>query len=136
MKSLIQEMLMRHEGFRGTPYLDTKGNWTIGYGRHRPITEEEGRYLLDNDIELARQGLPRILPCFARLSEIRQSVLIDMYVNMGMPRLRLFVKTLDAVECGDWGIAADEMLDSRWARELPNRAGELSEMMRTNREVD
>ena len=38
---------------------------------------------------------------------------------------------LSALEKKDFQTAADEMMDSRWAKQTPNRAKELSETMRS-----
>ena len=41
-----------------------------------------------------------------------------------------FRKMLSALEDHDYHRAAAEMLDSRWARQVPRRAGEEAERMR------
>ena len=57
-----------------------------------------------------------------------------MMFNLGMPRLKKFVNMLKAIEAGAWRSAAVEMLDSKWAEQVGNRASRLSEMMETGEE--
>ncbi len=54
-----------------------------------------------------------------------------MAFNLGMAGLLKFQKMITAIGCMDYGGAADEMLDSRWARQVGRRAQRLAEMMRT-----
>lgn len=133
MKQLLISQLKRHEGFRSKPYLDTVGKLTIGYGRNlddRGINEQEAELLLHTDIEIAIYDCKRIFPKFEFLSEIRQSVLANMAFNLGHAKLSGFKKMIDAVNRCDFYEAADEMLDSKWARQVKNRAFELSQLMR------
>lgn len=128
---MIEAMLLRHEGLRTRPYLDTKGKLTIGVGRNLDdmgITEDEAMYLLRNDIELHRRELGRF-PWFAGLNDTRQAVLIDMHFNLGATRFNTFRQMIEALERGDYISAAGEMRNSRWAAQVGNRAEELSTMM-------
>ena len=53
--------------------------------------------------------------------------------NLGLTRLRKFVKALSCMERGEFTMAADEFLDSKWAKQVGHRAIELTEMLITNR---
>ena len=53
-----------------------------------------------------------------------------MMFNMGRPRLSRFHKMKKAVDSSDWTEAANQMLDSKWARQVPNRANRLIERMK------
>tara|TARA_R110000851_G_scaffold133381_3_gene268206 strand:- start:10215 stop:10616 length:402 start_codon:yes stop_codon:yes gene_type:complete len=131
MTSLVAE-LIRHEGYRKHLYEDTEGNMTIGVGYH---IEEKGlpdyiiRLLLDDSLKEARTELTRIAPDL-HLSRARQDVLINMLFNMGAPRLLTFKKMWAAIKDNDFEEAAIQMLDSRWARQVGDRAIELSGRMR------
>ena len=57
-------------------------------------------------------------------------VVTDMMFNMGLPRLKGFTKFLKAMELGDYETAANEMLDSLWAKQVKGRALELANMIR------
>ena len=62
---------------------------------------------------------------------IRQRVIIDMAFNMGVPRLNKFVKMWKAIDEQDFAEAKVQMLDSRWANQVGNRAVRLSNAMET-----
>lgn len=129
----IIDQLIRHEGLKLKPYLDTVGKTTIGVGRNLDdvgITEEEARYLLANDIARVRADLDRKLPWWRTLDPVRQRVLEDMCFNLGIVGLRGFKNTLAAVQDGRFRDAAKGMLASKWARQVGQRAVTLSDMMR------
>ena len=135
----LQEQLIRHENLRMKPYKCTSGKLTIGVGRNiedNGITEEEARYLLQNDITRVIYELHHSIPHLVHpLDSIRQHVLIDMCFNLGLTRFLTFKKMLLALEVLNFEMAAVEMLDSEWARQVGDnkgqRAFELARMMRT-----
>lgn len=132
MKNLL-EQLKRHEGFKGVPYKCSAGKTTIGYGRNleaNPLTETEAEALLINDINAINFALVYQLN-FTLISPVRQAVLSNMAFNLGVNGLLKFKNMLAAANSGDYELAAKEMLDSKWARQVGNRAIELSEQMRT-----
>lgn len=133
-RDLAKHLIALHEGCKLKPYLDTEGIETIGYGRNlkdRGISLSEAEFLLNNDIDIARQDLVRNVPCFRHLSAERQAVLVDMSVNLGINRLLGFVKFLKALAKGDYETASKEMLDSKWAEQVGERAQRLAEIMET-----
>lgn len=133
------EQLRLHEGERQYPYRDTVGKLTIGIGRNlddKGLRRDEIEYLLANDIADARADLDRYLPWWRGLDPVRQRVLIDMVFNMGAgsPKgggLLSFVNTLSEIRRGNYGIAADMMLASKWSAQVGRRAVRLATMMRT-----
>jgi len=131
----LKERIKRHEGLRLKPYKDTTGKLTIGYGRNLEdvgITEKEAEFLLDEDIRRAYvqylTGIPHNVQ--RMLTEEGEEVLVEMIFQMGLSKVLGFQKTLKAIAEGDAETAYKEMLDSRWARQCPNRAKELAEIMR------
>jgi len=50
--------------------------------------------------------------------------------NMGYTRLSKFKGMKRGVDSEDWNAAADEMVDSRWYRQVTNRADRLVKRMR------
>jgi lysozyme len=133
-RQILTEQLKRHEGLRLFPYHDSTGRLTIGYGRNihdRGISREEAELLLAGDVVAAERHAENILgPVFQELPEEVQAVLVNMAFNLGPLGLRQFRRMLAAVEAGDFGTAAHEMLDSRWALQVGPRAVELAEVMR------
>jgi lysozyme len=146
------EALKHDEGFRANPYLDSLGILTVGYGHNlqaNPLTGAEWRALWDAGdiaVSLSEEGAERLLrtaitDCEIRcattfrwwssLDRPRQEVLINLAFNMGLPRLLGFKNMLAAIGAGDYGIAADELLDSRYARQVGKRAERLAIQLRT-----
>tara|TARA_R100000544_G_C2225671_1_gene60480 strand:- start:1417 stop:1854 length:438 start_codon:yes stop_codon:yes gene_type:complete len=129
------DILKTHEGFRSSVYKCTAGLFTIGFGRmvdeslSGGITKDEAEYLLKNDIEKCEKILKNKLPFFINLSENRQIVLLDMYFNLGN-RLFNFVNTLKFIEDNNFEEASKEMLSSKWANQVGQRAITLSNIMK------
>lgn len=132
-KNTLIEQLKRHEGVKHFPYLDTAQKWTIGAGRNltdRGITIGTINQMLLEDISLVTTELDKAYPEWCELSENRQLVLANMTFNLGMPRYLTFERFWAALRQNQWELASTEMLNSRWARQVGDRAIELSEMMR------
>ena len=133
MSNKLRDMLIRHEGLRRKPYRDTVGKLTIGVGRNLDdvgITRDEALILLDHDIAKVRREVKRAFAWFPRLNTARQNVVLNMVFNLGLPRFRRFRKTIAAIKDKRWDDAADEMLNSNWARQVKGRARELARIMR------
>ena len=144
----IKEQLLRHEGLRLKPYRCTAGKLTIGIGRNLDdcgISQTEAYVLLENDIQnCEKQLLDEIPEIYNPLDEVRKSVLLNMCISipqsrfaslrepcyLGINGLLGFKNTLVFVKAGDWERAANNMLVSRWAKQVGRRAIELSELMR------
>ena len=60
-----------------------------------------------------------------------QGVLVEMSYQMGLSGVSKFKKALHAMQMFQWKLAATELLDSRWAKQTPNRAKELSNIIRS-----
>lgn len=136
--------LKRHEGLRLEAYLCPAGVLTIGYGHNCEawpvlgvhhegdhISREKAEELLVEDVFGVAGELDDRLPWWRELSEPRQAVLLNMAYNLGLSRLKGFVKMLYALEEGDWNRAAREMLDSKWAVQVKGRSAELATQMVT-----
>ena len=128
----LRQQIRMHEGVEHKVYEDTEGIKTVGVGRNledRGLSDDEIDYLLSNDIDICVKELEQTFDWYDDLDDIRKRVLIDMMFNLGMPRLKGFANMLKAIEAGAWKNAAVEMLDSKWAEQVGNRASRLSEMM-------
>lgn len=122
----------RHEGLRLKVYKCTAGKNTIGYGRNLDdvgISADEAEYMLKHDLENAEIDAQRF-PIYEKLNQVRKDVLIEMVFNLGYSRLSGFKKMFAALERKDYDGAANEMLDSKWARDVGERAKTLAYFMR------
>lgn len=140
MLDRLAETLKAAEGYRRHPYRCPAGKWTVGYGRNledNGISQEEAEYLLRNDIASAIGELSLRVPgLLETLSDVRVRVLLEMAVNMGVPRLMRFRRMLEALKVADYQKAAEEILDSDAARRLPGRYARLAEMMRKDEDEE
>jgi len=130
----LEDQLIDHEGLELKPYQCTADKLTIGVGRNiedRGITEDEARYLLKNDIKIVEDELLEKKPVVAGLDAVRQRVLVDMGFNLGIPTLLKFQNMWAAVEEEDFERAAEEAMDSRWAKQVGRRAERLCQAMAT-----
>lgn len=133
-RKLIEE-LRRDEGVIDHAYQDSLGYWTIGVGRlidkrkGGRLTDEEIDFLLINDVKECVADLDRHLPWWRSLSDARRRVLVNMRFNLGMAGLLGFKNTLRFIEAGEYKRAAQNMLLSKWAKQVKGRANRLAEMM-------
>jgi lysozyme len=142
----IIELLHEDEGLRLHVYDDATGkpieagytcvgNPTIGYGRlltkGRGITTGEADMLFGRDLQETVEELERNYPWFIKLDSVRADVVISMAFNMGVPTFNEFQNTIHAINRKDWETAAEEIMDSKAARDLPRRYGRLAKMMKT-----
>lgn len=150
----LKAELCRDEGLRLVAYRCTKGKLTIGVGRNLddcPLTAEEikvvghdGRskpisrgsalYLLDNGIKSTISDLNRAMPWWKTLDEVRRRALANMAFNLGLPRLLGFKKMLHWLEKGYYVSAAAEALDSKWSKQVGDRAIRIAAMIQTGKE--
>ena len=131
-KEKLIEELKRDEGVELRPYKCSAGFLTLGVGRNieeRGITMDESDYLLANDITICEEEATRVFKWYDTLSDVRQRVVLNMIFNLGLTKLLNFKKFLAAMEAEDWEEAGKQMLDSRWAKQVGNRADRLEQMI-------
>lgn len=119
------ERLLKDEGFKAYPYQDHLGNWTFGHGLTW-ISEQESKEIAKGRMLANFKDLSARLPWFAHSHPVVQGVLVNMSYQMGVDGVMKFRKTLDYLHEQDYGNAAVEMLDSKWAKQTPNRAERMS----------
>lgn len=129
----LTRMLILDEDSRQFPYSDSVGKLTVGIGRNltdKGLSSDEILYLFNNDVREVEHELS-FYAWFTNLDDVRRLVIADMAFNLGTPKLLRFNNTINALKIGDYQVAADEMLDSKWAKQVGKRAGRLASMMRT-----
>jgi lysozyme len=139
----LREELIADEGMRLDVYRCTENHLTVGVG-HRiiegdaeygkpegyTITERRMKQLFDLDIAIVREDCHRLYEDFSDLPEEAQRIIANMMFNMGLPTMKKFKGMKRCVDERQWAGAALEMLDSKWARQLPNRSERLVKRMR------
>ena len=139
----LREELKIDEGVKYEIYLDHLGLPTFGIGHLVLETDEEhGKAVgtavsedrvnecFDQDVEIVLADCRQLYEDFDELPEEVQLIVANMMFNMGLPRLSKFKGMKAGVDARDWNAAADEMVDSKWYRQVTNRADRLVERMR------
>ena len=143
----LTEFITENEGRRKKPYKCPAGFNTIGVGwnmdsnrlprsvqeylnDHGEITEEMIDMLLDLSISRALNDCASLFPDFNNFSANRKIALTDFLFNVGYRRAIQFIKAIHAINVKDWDKAADEMIDSKWFVQVPNRALKVVDMVR------
>ena len=139
----LREQLKIDEGVKYEIYLDHLGYPTFGIGHliteadeehgkpvGTPITEERVNSVFDKDVEIYVSEAKKVFPNLTELPSEAQEVIVNMTFNMGAPRLSKFKKFIAAVEARNWDIASVEMMDSRWAKQVGNRAVRLRDRIK------
>lgn len=139
----LREQLKIDEGVKYEIYLDHLGYPTFGIGHliteadeehgkpvGTPITEERVNSVFDKDVEIYVSEAKKVFPNLTELPSEAQEVIVNMTFNMGAPRLSKFKKFIAAVEARNWDTASVEMMDSRWAKQVGNRAIRLRDRIK------
>ena len=127
----LREDLIAEEGIRLKPYLCPAGKTTIGVGRNLDdvgITQDEAMEMLDNDIERVKAQLAKALPWLQ--GDNVQRALGNMTFQMGLGGVLKFKKMLAALQVKDYTTARREALDSAWARQTPQRAKRVTDLIK------
>lgn len=135
----LRALLIKHEGKRNKPYVDSVGKITIGVGRNLEdvgLSDVEIDVLLANDIISAKTDATVNFDWYQDLDPVRRDVITMMIFNLGINRFKKFEKMIAAVADARYELAAIEMMDSLWARQVGNRAVELANMMSSGKYPD
>lgn len=100
------------------------------YPRGTAIPDDVVANWFKTDMEEANTSLTRILEKKkVRVPDEVFDVLLNMSFNLGEKNLLEFDDMWSAVEVGDWQTVSDEMRDSKWAKDVKNRAVRLADRM-------
>ena len=130
----------KHEGYRNKVYLDTLGKRTVGVGHlcveefWEDDKEYEEKFLMDileADLKNAINGAERLCSNCPDIDDLAKEIIIEMVFQLGETGVSKFKNMWKALEQNppEYSVAASEMLDSRWAKQTPNRAGAMSAEM-------
>ena len=138
----LREELKVDEGVKYEIYLDHLGLPTCGIGHliqstdpehglevGTKIDEERVNELFDEDIQVTIQECKYLYNDFDDLPEEAQRIIANMMFNLGSPRLSRVLKMKQHVDNRDFVAASEEMKNSKWYRQVTNRAQRLVERM-------
>jgi len=142
-RAKLKEEIIADEGMVKHIYLDHLGYPTFGVGHlvlaadpesgkdtGTEVSEERIQECLERDLDTVMMDCVKLYPNWTELPEEVQHIVANMMFNMGYPRLSKFKGMKAGVDSKNWNKAADEMVDSRWYKQVTNRANRLVERMR------
>lgn len=134
----VQKQLELDEGVEHRIYLDHLGLATFGIGHlvltsdpefsleiGTPVTPERVATAFAEDLAIAENECKVLYYFWEELPEEVQEILVNMMFNLGRPRLSKFKKMNAHIEDENWRCAAVEGRDSRWYRQVGQRAERL-----------
>jgi len=136
MTGRLEQLLIKHEGFKTHCYEDINGLVHIGVGRNLDdigLSEDEVMYLLYSDIRRCDQELLRAFPWYLDLTRVRKDFMICMCFNLGLTRLLKFKLALGHMAEQSYDLAAMEFLDSKWSKQVGQRSIDLTNMLKSSR---
>ena len=139
----LREEIAYDEGSVNEIYLDHLGLPTFGIGHlvidtdpehgqpvGTPVSEDRCNDAFDQDVKSVLNDCTILYDNFDELPEEVQLIIANMMFNMGRPRLSKFKGMKRGVDAKDWNLAADEMVDSNWYKQVTKRADRLVARMR------
>tara|TARA_E500000305_G_C4021453_1_gene239083 strand:+ start:1342 stop:1785 length:444 start_codon:yes stop_codon:yes gene_type:complete len=140
---ILKKELAEDEGCKKEIYLDHLGYKTFGIGHlvrakdpendmdvGTPVSDQRVAECFSEDIDKVIEDCIILYEDFYTLPDEVQLIVANMMFNLGRPRLTNFVRMRQAVNKHDWQEAAIQMKDSKWYKQVPNRAERLCERMR------
>ena len=119
----LEKFIIASEGYSKCAYKDSLGYITVGLG-----------FCIDRQLDVGLSMEESLLILRLRLSKLenelshyqwfkiadrpRQEALIHLAYNIGLPRLLQFSKMLSFFEKRDYRDAAEELLNSKWAKQV------------------
>ena len=140
----LRKELERDEGVKYEVYLDHLGYPTFGIGHlitdddpecgasvGTKVDSDRVQEAFEADVESVLSDCERLYVQFEHLPEEAQLIIANMMFNMGYTRLSKFKGMKRGVDARNWESAADEMVDSKWYRQVTRRADRLVVRMRS-----
>lgn len=137
----LKYRIKEHEGFRDTVYYDHLGFATVGWGH---LVTSEDRFtsgvtypeaileeVFEEDFAKAKEGADELCKDLS-INYIARGVIIEMCFQLGKTGVSKFKKMFEALQQQDYITASEEMLDSKWSEQTPQRAKSLSYIMRSS----
>ena len=141
MEKLRQQLII-DEGVKYEVYLDHLSLKTCGIGHYirqdepefdlvigTQITEDRCTELFEEDIKSVIKDCKKVFEDWDDMEEEVKQICANMMFNLGLPRFSKFRKMINNVVNKNYIKAAEEMRDSRWYRQVTNRAERLAKRM-------
>ena len=126
------ESIKKPEGYVGIVYKDSLGIDTIGYGfaiKDLELDKDICDIILERKLKDLESRIKLKFGWYPFMPKTIQNVVMEMCYQLGVTGFSKFVKTITYLKDKDFKSASVEMLDSKWAKQTPNRAKEMSEIV-------
>ena len=127
-EGVVYEIYLDHLNYPtfGVGHLITKSDGEYGYPIGTKVSEERVAQAFETDLEISLRECGLLYGhCWSSFPNEVKEILVNMMFNLGRPRLSKFKKMNGHLERGDYKNAAVEGRDSRWYRQVSNRAERL-----------
>ena len=125
----LREELKIDEGVKYEIYLDHLSLPTCGVGHL--IKETDPEFDLEVGTKIDEERVNELFDeDFYDLPEEAQLIIANMMFNLGRPRLSRFLKMKKHIDNRDFVSASEEMKNSKWYRQVTNRADRLVQRMK------
>lgn len=128
-EGVVYEVYKDHLGYPtfGVGHLVLESDPEYGLEVGSVVSEERVKECFERDLDIAIEECDQLYEDgrFGDLPSEVQQILVNMMFNMGRTRLSKFKKMHAAILEGNWVEAAKEGRDSRWYRQVTNRAERL-----------
>ena len=124
------ESIKKHEGYVGVVYKDSLGIDTIGFGfaiKDLELDADVCDIILERKLKNLNDRIKNKFDWYKYIPPEIKDVVTEMCYQLGVTGFSKFRKTIAYLQNKEWKNASIEMLDSKWAKQTPNRAKELSE---------
>lgn len=137
IKDKTKLSVQEHEGYRLEPYRCTEGFLSGGWG-HKilpgeevPTTKEGWEEIFNKDFDNAWNQMEQLCDTHnLPENEEMRSILCEMIFQLGFTGVSKFKMMIKALQEGNMEEASNQMKDSRWYVQTPNRCVALAERMR------
>ena len=130
-EGVVYEVYHDHLGLPtcGVGHLVMESDAESGQPVGTPVDEDRVNDCFEKDLDTAISECKVLFEDFDDMPGEVQEVLVNMMFNMGRTRLSGFKNFKKALDEGDWSQAAVEGRDSKWYRQVTNRAERLMERL-------
>lgn len=128
----LKDSIKENEGYVGIVYKDSLGIDTIGYGfaiKDLELDRDICDLILDRKLKELEDRVKLKFGWYPFMPKVIQDVVMEMCYQLGVTGFSKFVKTITYLKDKDFKNASIEMLDSKWAKQTPNRAKKMSKIV-------
>jgi lysozyme len=130
-EGVVYEIYNDHLGYAtfGIGHLVLEGEPEHGLSVGTAVSEDRVNECFVKDLQSVVEDCKKLHDAWDGYPEEAKQIIANMMFNMGLTRLSKFNRHNAALQCGDWKGAAVEGRDSRWYKQVTNRAERLMERL-------